>query len=1071
MTSITDFLERWFARQPNQRLFEFRDARGVLTEYHTYKSFYERTLLISSRLNDAGLNKGDRVLLAYPAGLEGIAALLACARIGLIGVPVPLPWSVKDASYQRLLAVGIDCGATVLLSHGAHVARLRDSISMKHPCFANLRFLNSADFSTSLPAQVLRDDGDVFFLQYTSGSTGQPRGVIVTHSNVIANARATIDHVPLGVSWLPHHHDMGLIGYYLFPIVTGGANVGFAPLDFLRRPALWLRLISEVGATYSSAPNFGYDYCLRDGKIKDEDLDGVDLSSLRVLMNASEPASVRTLAQFQKRFSRYGLRSNACTVAYGLAENTLTVTHGGRESLRLERHSFGLRRAIPADSGVEDKDAIDVACCGNAPPGIEIRIYDSAQGRQLDDLMIGEIQVAGASVTLGYWNNVDLTDSVFGTAPQNTGMAFGRYIRTGDLGFLQDGRLYVCGRTKDLIIVGGVNFYPSDIEAAVAASIQAARIGGSCAFQMTDGRVVVLVEAAHFESIPDPRAIAQDIRAACSLVPHLVSVVAAKAIAKTTSGKIARSDTRERFVANSLNVLASYETGTSEIHCRSDKWRTQLRMIFHRFGALNDVLPLADHGIDSLSLVELQIEVENLLLEMGAGALIESMNGILLQRLSLADLLSALAPLDRGLTDGISQSLNALSDLQASIDKAVDAQMRHDSRWTRRTRDISRSASASGEDILLTGGTGFFGPFLLSELLHQTTANIHVLVRAGGQDHAFERIEAALAGAHLLTIPMRQILRKRVRPVCGDLSKPYWGLSSTAWLDLAHSVREIFHNGACVNYVMTYEAMRATNVEGVRTALDLAAEGRGRPFHLISSTFIFGWTPNGVLLETDRNPEMLALDFGYSQSKWVAEQLAFAASASGVDVRIYRPALISVSSSGAGDPNDVAVRILAFMIKHGIAVDTPNQLSILPADVIAHNIVGISQLGSQCAPALHVTADRYYSMKDLTQIISRDFGCHFEYYDILGFIEQINRRCSPQDPVYPLLDFFNRSADKMAAMQLKRYSNLEYQNAQSKLLNFRAAPSLEETARYVMRYLKDQKLIGTVAAKPVETVS
>jgi thioester reductase-like protein len=291
------------------------------------------------------------------------------------------------------------------------------------------------------------------------------------------------------------------------------------------------------------------------------------------------------------------------------------------------------------------------------------------------------------------------------------------------------------------------------------------------------------------------------------------------------------------------------------------------------------------------------------------------------------------------------------------------------------------------------------------------------------------------------------------------------------WRVLTSRVREIFHNGACVNYVMTYEAMRATNVEGTRTAVNLACQGPGRVLHLISSTFIFGWTPKGVLLETDCNGEMHGLDFGYAQSKWTAEQLAFAASADGLDLRLYRPSLISASTAGCGDPNDVAVRMLAFMIKHGIAVDTPNQLSILPADVIAHNIVGISRLDRQASPALHVTADRYYSMNDLTQVINRLFGHHFKYYDILGFIEQLNRRCSPKDPVYPLLDFFNRSADKIAAMQLKRYSSVAYQRARSQVRDFRSDPSLEDTARYIMRYLIDQGLVADAPTRPLIAVA
>ena len=258
---------------------------------------------------------------------------------------------------------------------------------------------------------------------------------------------------------------------------------------------------------------------------------------------------------------------------------------------------------------------------------------------------------------------------------------------------------------------------------------------------------------------------------------------------------------------------------------------------------------------------------------------------------------------------------------------------------------------------------------------------------------------------------------------------------------------------------MTYEAMRNTNVEGTRTAVQLALESGSRALHLVSSTFIFGWTGKEVLLETDYNAEMQGLDFGYAQTKWVAEQQALLARANGLDVRLYRPSLISVSTQGVGDDNDVAVRMLAFMIRHQIAVDTPNQLSIVPADVIAHNLVGISRLEGGFLSALHMTADRYYGVTELTHVISRDFGYAFKYYDIPHFIDELNRRCSPHDPVYPLLDFFNRSADKIAAMRLKRYSSVAYQHARARLSDPMADPSLAETAKYLMKYLIEKRLI------------
>ena len=295
MTSIFDLLEHWAIVQPQKLLFEFRNRRGEATERHTYQSFHERTQSLAAHLQGTpGLAPGDRVLLAYPPGLQSITALLACARAGLIGVPVALPKTADDHAGQRLCAIADDCSATALLSDGAHLQRLR-ALTASHAATARLRLFSTAELTTA-PARAIRSrDNEVLFLQYTSGSTRRPRGVMVSHGNVIANAKSTLDHTPIGVSWLPQHHDMGLIGYYLFPIVSGGTNYGFAPADFLRRPASWIRMLSDVGATYTSSPNFGYEYCLQEGKISEDELNGVDLSRLRVLMNAAEPARPQTV--------------------------------------------------------------------------------------------------------------------------------------------------------------------------------------------------------------------------------------------------------------------------------------------------------------------------------------------------------------------------------------------------------------------------------------------------------------------------------------------------------------------------------------------------------------------------------------------------------------------------------------------------------------------------------------------------------------------------------------------------------------------------------------------------------
>lgn len=1074
MDSIFELLEHWTRLQPDKVLFEFRDRLGHTSARHTYRTFHARTLALAARLMAMpGLAPGARVLLAHPAGLEGVAALLACARAGMTGVPVALPRTAGDTAMRRLRAIGENCGAAALLTDDAHAARLAQLFAASGtpspwPLLALGDGAAARDERASLPPPRHEP---LLFLQYTSGSTGLPRGVMVSHANVIANARATLDHVPTGVSWLPQHHDMGLIGYYLFPIVSGGSNYGFAPVDFLRRPALWLRMIAEVGATYSSSPNFGFEYCLREGKVSDAELEGVDLSCLRVLMNAGEPARPDTIRRFHRRYARFGLARGACMVAYGLAENTLNVTHGGCGSvavLRGVRDASASAPALALATADDGGGAIEYASCGTPVAGVNVRVCAPDSGRPLAELAVGEIRVGGPCVTVGYWNNAAATRALLGNPDGDDGGADDAWpLRTGDLGFLHQGQLYVCGRSKDMLIIGGANFFPDDLEQAVAASGAAVRPRGICAFQCEDGGVTVLAEPLRTDALPDPAALALAIRAVCGLLPEQLHVVAPGTVAMTTSGKIARAETRAWFEAGRAELLASWRDAApfppreGELDAQQPDWRGAVRRAFARQGIASDSVALADLGIDSLALTEIQLELEDVLRGFGSGALAEALDAQLLQRLSQRSLLLALAPLDHGHEGGADAAMAALAQLRAALDDAIAARMLEDrARPLPYTDNRTMPGNRQGRAVLLTGVTGFFGPFLLDELLRQGDDDIVVLVRAADPRAAMARVEAALRHVRLLTPVLRAHMRARVRAVRGDLALPSWGLDPAQWQALAHSVGEVFHNGACVNYVMTYEAMRATNVEGTRTALRLARDSGARCLHLVSSTFIFGWSAKGVLLESDCNAGMEALDFGYAQSKWVAEQQALAARAGGMDVRIYRPSLISVSTQGAGDDNDVALRMLAFMIRHGIAVDTPNQLSIVAADVIAHNIVAIARQPHAPATPLHVTADHYYSMTALTRVIERDFGYRFRYFDIPHFIDQLNLRCSASDPVYPLLDFFNRSADKIATMQLKRYSSSGYRQARDSLPDGRADPALERTASYLVRYLLEQGMIA-----------
>ena len=1068
MQTLIDYLRMWEARRPDQTLYRFVDAEGRELEHYTYQSFAERTRELAAYLStEVGLGPGERALLVYPPSLEMVAALYACARIGVIAVPVspPLPMAF-EAGLAKLSFIARDCQAKAVLSTKQFEYDYRQLLGHRQdgmPWRDAERHLELPWFATDATqdfggATVPDRPGPVLFLQYTSGSTSDPKGVIVSHANVIANC-ADIRESPVGVSWLPQHHDMGLISAYFFVLLRGGTTHAMSPLDFLQRPSAWLRLISQVRATDTPAPNFGLEYCLREDKLPTSELAGIDLSSLDSVFVGAEPLRAKTFTRFRQRFAPYGLRPGALTGAYGLAESTLAVSGWGRQTLALNKRALENNLARVEKALPENNNQTPVVSCGKPVAGNVVRIVDPESRRALGDGRVGEVWVDGPSKAGGYWRRSELTEQTFGA--RIAGDEDHTYLRTGDLGFLYEGELFVCGRSKDLIIVRGVNCYPSDIETVVEKSAAQVRNGCVAAFSVEreeQEALIVVAKVRDEHALPDGKALARAIRRHCHIDPHTIVFAPPRSIPKTTSGKIRRAETRQLWLDDKLPALASYAHQTHEGPDASAGPLERFRHLIESYDLTGqEDCSFADLGIDSLALAELRADLQALLEEHGAGELAEDVNTRLLQRLTVAEFFGLMRQFGEGSGQPLDALRRALDQISAEYEAHEAAQMRADAQLPLPALPPERAGAAS--DILVTGATGFLGPFLISSLLGRTSSNLHALIRATDEAHGLDRIVASLRRAQLWSPALEAEVRARVRVVCGDLAESHLGIGEPAFQRLAESVDAIVHNGALVNYVRTYDALRPANVAGTHELLRLAMTAHRKTFHLVSSTFIYGWSVKPVVGESDANVEMNALDFGYSQTKWVAEQLALAAQRQGLDVRIYRPSLISPTNAGFGSQDDILVRTMAFMIEHGIAANALNQLSLLPADLIADHIVALMDLPAEAGTVYNMTADDYYNLTDITRILSERYGYRFAYYDTPSFAEQMNRRCGPRDPIYPLVDFLTRSADKMAAMRDKRYGNTQYRHARALAKVRLREPALSETVENLIRFLRNEGLI------------
>ena len=1068
MDTIVDYLGHWAAVSPDKCFSVFLDRNGTPRETYTYRSFEARTRFLAEYFHDeTDVQRGDRVALVYPPGLETVAAFVACARIGVIPVPVPPVTSLTTGGASRLRSVMLDSGAALALtdsSFGPELVGRGGAGDHADPedAFARLgvEVLATDRLQGAARGGMTDDPIQTLFLQYTSGSTGTPKGVVVSHQNVIHNCRSMIDHQAIGVSWLPQFHDLGLIGYYLFQIVTGGTTYGFSPLDFLRRPALWLETLSRYKATYTSSPNFGFEYCLSNKRVPDDVLEGLDLSSVQVFMNAAEPVRPSTYRGFLERFAKYGLRPAAHVAAYGLAENTLAVSSSGQRSVKIDRGSLHTRTVVMAAADTPPEQQLELVSCGKPLDGIHVRIVDPGTGVGVGGVGIGEIWVSGQSKCQGYWNKPELSEHVFDNSIADDSSGAYSYLRTGDLGFLSEGELFVCGRLKDLIILRGQNYYPEDLEAAVENSSGKIQIGSVAAFRGPDGeeRLVVVAGLRNPGDPPHPDEVSRALRVHGYAGPHTIIFVRRQAIKRTTSGKVARSLTRDKWLDGGLRTI---ETHVRDGDGAELNWAHTLDIQAHYEHFLETYALRGDEnarpseaGLDSLALAELLVILERAVAQTGADDVQGALHIPVLQRLTVAEI----STLVRGFQDGPADwaiSLHVKLDVvKRERDESEAAAMRKDARLDPLRASAVPRADGTFNHVLLTGGTGFLGPFLLRSLLDQTSAAYTVLVRAPDPSVARERLKSDLEAAGLYDLRTADVFDARVRAVCGDLASPRLGLSDGAWQQLTETVDTIVHNGAWVDYVLDYDTLRPANVEGTRELLRLACASRRKRFHFVSSTTIFGWTGKRNLIERDSNPEMSGLDFGYAQTKWVSEQLILQAREQGVEARIYRPAFITASTAGFAHSTDIVVRLLSFMIKYCVAPNADIQLSFMPVDIAAHNIAAVmTSSGGPQEPVLHVTIDDYFNMVDLTTQISKDFGIQFRYVDLEEFSREMKRLCTAADPAFPLVDFVARAHPKVLVMEGKRYRNTAFRLA----LNHSGAgvhdASLQEIVSFLMAHM------------------
>jgi acyl-CoA synthetase (AMP-forming)/AMP-acid ligase II/acyl carrier protein len=635
--SLLDILKLRAQSQPNKQAYIFLQDGETESKSLTYKELDAKARAIAFHLQSF---KGERALLLYPSSLEFITAMFGCLYAGVVAVPVYPPR--RNHSFSRLSSIINDAQASLALTTTSILNEI-EKISINNVQLAQVKCvatdtieINHQEF---VPKPVPLDS--LAFLQYTSGSTGTPKGVMVTHENIIHNLHiiqtATCQNEnTIGVSWLPLFHDMGLIGHVFSSIYTGCLNILMPSTAFIQKPVRWLKAISKYKATSSGGPNFAYDLCIN--KIQSEQLTNIDLSSWDLAYSGAEPLRAETLELFIKKFSPCGFDYSAFYPCYGMAENTLFATGVNKNQLPVIHRvkAKDLQHNLVVKSEIHSDDSQDIVGVGYPYIDTKVNIVNPNTLNLCYPGQIGEIWLSGKSVTSGYWNQPLVTQETFHAYVKDTGE--GPFLRTGDLGFLWNGELFVTGRIKDVIIIRGCNYYPQDIELSVEKSHEGLQPNSGAAFSvlLEEEKLVVVqeVERNYLRTLNLSKVV-EDIRKAVleqhSLPVYAVVLIKPGTIPKTSSGKIQRSLCRTKFLENTLEIIEIsqlskvesssiynhqnsehiYLLSNNSLYCWIEDWLVKKMKVDKQL--ISPETSFSTYGLDSLTSAELAFDLETYL--------------------------------------------------------------------------------------------------------------------------------------------------------------------------------------------------------------------------------------------------------------------------------------------------------------------------------------------------------------------------------------------------------------------------------------------------------------------------
>jgi thioester reductase-like protein len=939
----------------------------------TRNDLVEKSLSIAAKLKKAGGKNGDRVVIFSTQTADNVLSALGSMLAGTIFTIIPPP--TDSNKMTRFLSVIESCNPKFILCGNMlenDIHQTLDEIKKDEKYISiikDLQIINAEkcnDHKDFIPEEISLDD--TIYIQYSSGSTSAPKGVIVSYGNLLSAINSSLDSTEIKriFGWVPFFHNLGLIFLIFTPIFYGDISVGvMSPSAFLEKPLRWFEGLSEFKADSTLAPNSvfeSYPKLVPANKLKD-----IDLSNLKSLLNGSEIVTYSTMKRFADEYKDFGISVDKFVVGYGLAEATCGIC-GNTHYLEEERIDIDFdeyqagKLALATQS---TKNEIEFIANGEALNHLTIKVVNPTSLEECKEDEFGELWVQGPSVAQGYYKNEAATMETFNGQIRG---CKGKFLRTGDLGIVKDKKVYVTGRIKELIIINGNNIAPNDIVIKLKEEIPELKDSTIVPFSIVKDekeRLIIvsevseqMIKAGNLNEIVD--IINSCVLKYFEVSPYHVGFVKKGILPRSDNGKVSIMKSASFYKENKLSLISLGEKDNAEKSNEPIEYSTETEKIlgniidkeFSYKARSND--NLLNFGMDSLQVLGLTTNIENMFsINIPISFIFENPTiekiGVYIDKTLRGEDVSLLEKDKTYLYD------------EVKLDENIKAKE-------------YESENPPMKNIFITGTTGFVGAYLINTLIAETKAKLYCHVRAKSEEDGLRRLKENMEYYKL----WKEEYREHIVPVIGSLDKPLLGIDEEKYKHLTEVVDTVYHNGAILNFIYPYERLKDTNVLGTVRTINFACEGKQKYYNYVSSYSVFD-NPSHFrqnVSEDDPLTSCTGYFLSYSESKWVSENIIHIARERGLRAAIYRPGEITgANDTGIWKYSDSISRTIKAMILTKTYPNVDMKIHMTQVDYIAEAIVNISRQGQSYGRAYNLLNSVYIPIRELGKIVNE---CGYE---------------------------------------------------------------------------------------------